>query len=78
MWNKRDEVPSSTPPNRNAQPEPPRQQAAPPSPQAVRELAKEPAPSSAAAIGSSMIIKGDIFSREELYVDGEVEGPGTY
>jgi cytoskeletal protein CcmA (bactofilin family) len=74
MWNKRDEVPSSTPTNRNAQAEPPRQPAVPPPPQAVREVAKDPAPSSAAAIGSSMIIKGDIFSREELYVDGEVEG----
>ena len=74
MWNKRDEVPSSAPLNRNAQPEPIRQQAAPAPLQSVREVPKEAAPSSAAAIGSSMIIKGDIFSREELYVDGEVEG----
>ncbi|HXI39760.1 MAG TPA: polymer-forming cytoskeletal protein, partial [Bryobacteraceae bacterium] len=76
MWNKRDEVPSSTtgaPTNRNMQAEPPKPMAAPP-PQGVREAAKEPAPNAAAAIGSSMIIKGDIFSREELYVDGEVEG----
>jgi cytoskeletal protein CcmA (bactofilin family) len=27
-----------------------------------------------AVIGASMVIKGDIVSREELYVDGEVEG----
>ena len=74
MWNKRDEVPSSTPTNRNVQAEPPRQAAAPHPQQGVRDVAKEPASSSAAAIGSSMIIKGDIFSREELYVDGEVEG----
>lgn len=74
MWSKRDEVPSSPLANRNVQPEAPRQAPAPPPPLGVREVAKEPASSSAAAIGSSMIIKGDIFSREELYVDGEVEG----
>lgn len=76
MWNKRDEVPTGAPPNRNAQPEPPRQQqqAAPPPPITTpHEPPKEPT-SNRAVIGSSMIIKGDIFSREELYVDGEVEG----
>ncbi len=74
MWNKRDEVPAATPANRNLQAEPPRQVAAPPPPAGVRDVPKEPATNSAAAIGTSMIIKGDIFSREELYVDGEVEG----
>src|SRR5215467_4619764 len=72
MWNKRDEVPSSAAANRSVQPEPPRP-ALPPPPHGVREVVKEP-PSAAAAIGSSMIIRGDIFSREELYVDGELEG----
>jgi cytoskeletal protein CcmA (bactofilin family) len=28
----------------------------------------------AAAVGKSVIVKGQIFSREDLYVDGEVEG----
>src|SRR5271163_2179780 len=27
-----------------------------------------------AAIGPSMTVKGEVFSREELYVDGEIEG----
>ncbi len=30
--------------------------------------------SGAAAIGKSVVVKGDIYSREDLYVDGEVEG----
>ena len=30
--------------------------------------------SGAAAIGKSVVVKGQIYSREDLYVDGEVEG----
>ncbi len=30
--------------------------------------------SGAAAIGKSVVVKGNIYSREDLYVDGEVEG----
>jgi cytoskeletal protein CcmA (bactofilin family) len=71
MWNKRDEVPPGTPVSRQIQGEQPQPEGAPP---ATREIPKPPAASSAAAIGASMIIKGDISSREELYVDGEVEG----
>ncbi len=33
-----------------------------------------PRPSDRAVIGASMHIKGQIFSKEELYIDGEVEG----
>ncbi len=37
--------------------------------------ATEPeAPRGVAAIGKSVIIKGQIFSREDLYLDGEMEG----
>jgi cytoskeletal protein CcmA (bactofilin family) len=72
MWNKRDEAPSGSPANRTLQSEPVRQTAAAPPPQV--ETSTPSVLSSAAAIGTSMIIKGDIFSREELYVDGEVEG----
>ena len=32
------------------------------------------APRSSATIGKSVIVKGQIFSREDLVVDGEVEG----
>jgi cytoskeletal protein CcmA (bactofilin family) len=71
MFNKRDEGTPATP---GARPmEPPRQNAAPSALPGMREIASPPAANSA-AIGASMIIKGDIFSREELYVDGDVEG----
>jgi cytoskeletal protein CcmA (bactofilin family) len=36
--------------------------------------AAEPELSRAASIGKSVVIKGQVFSREDLYVDGEVEG----
>ena len=72
MFNKRDEAIPATP---GARPmEPPRQNAPPSTPFGIREISSPPAASSVAAIGASMIIKGDIFSREELYVDGDVEG----
>jgi cytoskeletal protein CcmA (bactofilin family) len=74
MFNKRDEVALPAQPNRPVQGELPKQNAVPSTPFVPREISKEPVTSSAAAIGSSMIIKGDIFSREELIVDGEVEG----
>jgi len=32
------------------------------------------APKGTAAIGKSVVVKGQIFSREDLYVDGEVDG----
>ena len=74
MFNKRDEVAPPAQANRPTQGEPPKQNAVPSAPFVPRETPiKEPS-SSAAAIGCSMIIKGDIFSREELIVDGEVEG----
>jgi cytoskeletal protein CcmA (bactofilin family) len=75
VWNKRNDEgyaprpqaepnPGYAPPPSQAasQPAPPRPQAAPP---AARQ---------SAAIGPSMHIKGEISSREELLVDGEVEG----
>lgn len=34
----------------------------------------EPAGGSSAAVGKSVVVKGDIYSREDLYVDGEVDG----
>jgi cytoskeletal protein CcmA (bactofilin family) len=85
MWNKRDEVPTpKAVPNRpapmeSAKPEP--QPITPPREPAIRpaEVQREPvrqpaAPSTSAAIGASMIIIGEIYSREELLVDGEVDG----
>jgi len=76
MFNKRDEVPSATPPPapRPMQGGPAPVQNAPATPAFGRETPRESTLGSAAAIGTSMIIKGEIISREELYVDGEVEG----
>jgi len=78
VWNKRNE--EGAPGPRPSQPEPVRT-AAPFTPAAP--IAQMPAPtrpetapppSQPAAIGSSMYIKGDIRTNEELLVDGEVEG----
>ena len=81
MWNKREEGMPAKP--QQAPPEPARNPIlAQPAPAPVPISAPAPrpqsatpaAPQSTAAIGSSMFIKGDISTREELLVDGEVEG----
>jgi len=90
MWNKRDEVPPARPINNNrpgpvetSRPEPQPVVAPREAPARAVEIPHEPARSqapavagsaSAAAIGASMIIIGEIYSREELLVDGEVDG----
>jgi cytoskeletal protein CcmA (bactofilin family) len=69
MWKRREEETPSRPP-------------VPPSPEPVREPAPPPTPRPSeaevprgvAAIGKSVKIKGQIFSREDLYLDGEIEG----
>ena len=77
MWNKRNDEPfpprqqpepvrSTAPP---AQPAPPRPEPAP-----IPVHAPPPASKQAATIGPAMSIKGEIRAREELLVDGEVEG----
>ena len=80
MWNKRDDVPPAKPmqnrptPVEAAKPEVvmPQREAMPRPADLPREA---PRPTnSSAAIGSSMIIIGEIYSREELLVDGEVDG----
>lgn len=82
MWNKKNEEPSTV--NPQAEPITPQSgpargpapvQAAPPAratmppPPAATNAPRQPA-----VIGPSMMIKGEIRSREELLVDGEVEG----
>jgi cytoskeletal protein CcmA (bactofilin family) len=73
MWNKRtDEFPTGSRPQ--PAPEGTRGIASPPAmrpepPQGVSTQAKQ-----VAVIGPSMNIKGEIRAREELFVDGEVEG----
>src|SRR5262245_13489298 len=78
MWNKRDEV--SSPRTDSARPEPqpispPREPVAAAPVQPMRPVAPPATQASAAAaIGASMVIVGEIYSREELLVDGEVDG----
>jgi len=70
MWSKRREeefVPR--PPAPSAEPAREATPAAPPPKPAEPEL-----PRGVASIGKSVVIKGQIFSREDLYLDGEVEG----
>ena len=75
MWNKRNDEPNTYKPQsepvRSAAPTPISMPtpAAPPAPVATKS-----GPKQSATIGPSMTIKGEIRAREELLVDGEVEG----
>jgi len=75
MWNKRNDEPNTYKPQsepvRSAAPTPisTPAPAAPPAPVAVKS-----GPKQSATIGPSMTIKGEIRAREELLVEGEVEG----
>jgi cytoskeletal protein CcmA (bactofilin family) len=71
MWNKRTDEPSAMP--LNHPPEPSRSSPPPATPRAESAVAAPPT-RHVAAIGASMNIKGEIRTREELFVDGEVEG----
>jgi cytoskeletal protein CcmA (bactofilin family) len=75
MWNKKEEPPA------------PRPASAPPATVTVPEIKKEPTPMSStpfrtpesdsrntATIGKAVKIVGQIFTKEDLYVDGDVEG----
>src|ERR1019366_1973402 len=72
VWNKRSDEPATNRP----QDEPIRTPAPAPiaPPVAVAPAVKTSVPKQSAAIGPSMTIKGEIRAREELLVDGEVEG----
>jgi cytoskeletal protein CcmA (bactofilin family) len=71
VWNKQKDEPTTT----NHYPEPTRA-AAPPAavPQAPMAPQVRVAAPAAAIIGAAMRIKGEIHAREELTVDGDVEG----
>ena len=72
MWNKRSDEPATYRPQDEAVRSPapaPIAAAAPPAPAAAMDRPKQ-----SATIGPSMTIKGEIRAREELLVDGEVEG----
>ena len=78
MWTKREDTPTprTAPPrpvtldSQRPEPAPPR----PAAPEPPRMQLQPAPPTQQAAIGASMMIVGEIFSREELLVDGEVEG----
>jgi len=73
MWNKRREDDyTPRPASTAAQPVENREPAAPAT-AAPKPSVAEP-PRGVAAIGKSVLIKGQILSREDLYLDGEIEG----
>jgi|SRR5579883_2346069 len=85
MWNKRKDddfssrpVPPTPAPAPSISPEATRRETpvAPPQPApAPRPVAVEPEGArGAAVIGKSVVLKGQIVSREDLYIDGDVEG----
>jgi cytoskeletal protein CcmA (bactofilin family) len=72
VWNKRSDEPATYRPQDEPVRSPapaPIAAAAPPAPAAAMDRPKQ-----SATIGPSMTIKGEIRAREELLVDGEVEG----
>jgi cytoskeletal protein CcmA (bactofilin family) len=76
VWSKGKDEPTTTQypeTNRGSAPQYTQTQGPTPIQSSVRAAAPAPAAASA-AIGPSMRIKGDIYTREELLVDGDVEG----
>ncbi len=75
MWNKKrdDDYPQKPQAPVTNPPADVRSETAPGPGAPVRPPATEP-PRGVAAIGKSVMIKGQILSREDLYLDGEVEG----
>jgi cytoskeletal protein CcmA (bactofilin family) len=74
MWNKRTDEGYAAPPRPQPVPDsPPVRNFAPPRPEPVAPPPPVPV-KQVAVIGPSMHIKGEIRTREELFVDGEVEG----
>ena len=79
MWNKKDDQPAAlrpqSEPMRSPAPTPIAPAPTPIAPAAVAPpVATTNGPKQQAVIGPSMTIKGEISAREELLVDGEVEG----
>src|SRR5258708_376211 len=71
MWNKRIEEESAPKP---AAPRPAYATPAPVRSAPLPTSEEVKPPSRGGSIGSSMTIKGDVYSREELFVDGEIQG----
>ncbi len=71
MWKRKEEEFAPRPPSPTAVPPEPVREPTPPAPP---KAAETELPRGVAAIGKSVVIKGQIFSREDLYLDGEIEG----
>ena len=63
MWNRKEEAAPARPP-----------QAGPAIQPLQRAAEPLPAPKSTAVIGKAVTIKGEIYSEEDLFIDGKVEG----
>lgn len=77
MWNKREEPPAPRPASAPPAPAPPpaaetKKETTPVSSTPYRT--PEPEPRNSAMIGKSVKVVGQIFTKEDLYVDGDVEG----
>ena len=69
MWNKKNE--ETHKPNSVPAPAP---AATAPTAAPVQPLPRPEPPRSVAVLGPSVVVKGEIYSREDLTIDGEVEG----
>jgi cytoskeletal protein CcmA (bactofilin family) len=74
MWNKRKEEDYDLKSSPAAPPPAPSREAMPVSPMPSRVTADHEPGRGAASFGKSVVVKGQIYSREDLYLDGEMEG----
>jgi cytoskeletal protein CcmA (bactofilin family) len=76
MWNKREDPPAPRPASETPLPSPvvtePRKEPTPVS--SIANRMPEPESRGSATVGKSVRIVGQIFTKEDLYVDGDVEG----
>ena len=70
MWNKRNDEENAP---RPAAPRPGAARPVPAPPVPAAEPVR-PAPRAGGTIGASMTVKGEVYSQEELHVDGEIQG----
>src|SRR3984885_3150123 len=77
MWNKKEEPPAprpaSAPPAPSSAPLPEIRKEATPEPTTPHRI-PETEPRNTAMIGKSVKVVGEIFTKEDLYVDGDIEG----
>ena len=74
MWGKKDNTPPTPPVKPSAPPEIPVLEVTPVSSTPLTRPADSPARTGPATIGKSVVVKGEISSSEDLFVDGEVRG----